>query len=72
MPDASGRKAAAGVRKDGDAESGMIVTDRFERFAQRNDILTRSLWNPEVRSKKTNTFFASYGVEAASGKGDGF
>ena len=55
-----------------DTDAGIIVTDEFERFSQRNDIFTRAFWDDTVRSKHTDGFFASYRMEAAPRRGDGF
>ncbi len=59
-------------RRPGDADAGIEVTDRFERFSQRDDIFTRAMWDPEVRTKKSDAFFASYRMEAIPRRGDGF
>ncbi|NNE80482.1 MAG: reductive dehalogenase [Silicimonas sp.] len=59
-------------RKETDAAAGIDVTDEFERFAQRNDIFTRAFWDDQVRSNETDKFFASYRMEAAPRRGDGF
>ena len=55
-----------------DAAAGIEVTDEFEPFHQRNDAFTRAFWDPEVRSAKTDAFFASYRMEAAPRRGAGF
>ena len=55
-----------------DAAAGIDVTEDFERFTQRNDIFTRAFWDPDIRSKQTDAFFASYRMEAAPRRGDGF
>ena len=55
-----------------DADAGIEITPEFERFVQRDDIFTRAFWDPEVRSKQTDAFFASYRMEAAPRRGDGF
>ncbi len=55
-----------------DAAAGIVVTDDFERFEQRNDIFTRAFWDETVRSKKTDAFFNSYRMEAAPRRGEGF
>ncbi|SMX47311.1 4Fe-4S double cluster binding domain-containing protein [Maliponia aquimaris] len=59
-------------RQDGDSAAGIEVTEDFEPFTQRNDIFTRAFWDPKVRSAKTDAFFASYRMEAAPRRGDGF
>jgi epoxyqueuosine reductase QueG len=59
-------------QRDTDAAAGIDVTDDFERFAQRNDIFTRAFWDERVKSKHTAKFFASYRMEAAPRRGDGF
>jgi len=55
-----------------DAAAGIEITEDFERFTQRNDIFTRAFWDPQVRNKQTDAFFASYRMEAAPRRGDGF
>jgi len=55
-----------------DAEAGIVVTDAFERFEQRNDVFTRAFWDETVRSKQTDAFFNSYRMEAAPRRGEGF
>ena len=55
-----------------DNAAGIDVTPEFKRFTQRNDIFTRAFWDPSVRTKKTDAFFASYHMEATPRRGDGF
>ncbi len=55
-----------------DAAAGFEITPDFERFAQRDDIFTRAFWDPEIRSARSDAFFASYRMEAAPRRGDGF
>lgn len=55
-----------------DVDAGIEITPEFERFNQRNDIFTRAFWDPKIRSKKTDAFFASYRMEATPRRGDGF
>lgn len=59
-------------QRESDAAAGIEVTDDFEPFAQRNDVFTRAFWDDQVRSKFTDKFFASYRMEAAPRRGDGF
>ena len=59
-------------QRDGDAAAGIEVTDDFEGFAQRNDIFTRAFWDDRVMSMNSAKFFASYRMEAAPRRGDGF
>ena len=58
--------------RPGDAAAGIEITDDFERFTQRNDVFTRAFWDSAVNSKHTDGFFASYRMEAAPRRGDGF
>jgi len=58
--------------REGDDAAGIDVTDEFERFAQRNDIFARAMWDETVRSRKTDAFFASYRMDAIPRRGDGF
>ena len=55
-----------------DAAAGIEVTEDFEPFHQRDDVFSRAFWDETVRSNKTDRFFASYRMEAAPRKGDGF
>ncbi len=58
--------------RPGDAEAGIVVTEEFERFTQRNDIFSRAMWDARVQSPRSDAFFASYRIEAAPRRGDGF
>lgn len=58
--------------RPGDADAGIELTEEFERFAQRNDVFSRAFWDPSIRSKQSDAFFASYRMEAAPRRGDGF
>lgn len=60
------------LSKPGDDLAGIDVTDAFERFPQRYDVFSRAFWDDRIRSKQTNAFFASYRMEAAPRRGDGF
>lgn len=55
-----------------DAAAGIEVTEDFEPFPQRDDIFSRAMWDDTVRSPRTDAFFASYRIEAAPRRGDGF
>lgn len=59
-------------QNDQDAQAGITVTDDFEPFDQRNDVFSRAMWDERVQSDKTDAFFASYRMEAAPRRGDGF
>jgi len=59
-------------KRDDDALAGIEVTDDFEPFTQRNDAFSRAMWDDTVRTPKTDAFFASYRMEAAPRRGDGF
>jgi hypothetical protein len=50
---------------------GFEITDDFARFDQMNDMFTRAMWDDKV-SAKDNAFFASYRMEAAPRRGEGF
>ncbi len=58
--------------KPADPAAGFDVTDEFERFSQRNDIFSRAFWDVTVRTAQTDAFFASYRMEAAPRRGEGF
>jgi ferredoxin len=55
-----------------DRLAGFEITEEFTRFNQMNDIFTRAFWDDSVRSKDTDAFFASYRMEAAPRRGEGF
>ena len=55
-----------------DSAAGIETTEEFKQFSQKNDVFTRAFWDPMVRTKKTDSFFESYRMEAAPRKGDGF
>lgn len=55
-----------------DADAGFEVTPDFERFNQMNDMFTRAMWDDRVKSDATDGFFASYRMEAAPRRGEGF
>lgn len=57
---------------EGDAAAGIVTTPAFARFRQRDDIFTRALWDPAVRSAQSDAFFASYRIDANPRKGEGF
>ena len=59
-------------QKENDANAGIEITDDFEHFIQRNDVFSRAMWDDRVRTPKTDAFFASYRMEAAPRRGDGF
>ena len=59
-------------QRNGDATAGIEVTDEFVPFSQRNDVFTRAFWDDTVRTDQTDRFFASYRMEAAPRRGDGF
>ena len=59
-------------QRENDSAAGIEVTEDFERFSQRNDIFTRAFWDNSVKSQHTDKFFASYRMEAAPRRGDGF
>lgn len=60
------------LQKEDDAAAGIEVNEDFERFFQRNDVFSRAIWDDGVKSKHTENFFASYRMEAAPRRGDGF
>ena len=57
---------------ESDAAAGFQITDDFARFDQMNDMFTRAMWDDKVRNKDTDAFFASYRMEAAPRRGEGF
>ena len=57
---------------DTDRRAGIEVVEGAARFSQMNDVFTRAGWDDRVRSKDTDGFFASYRMEAAPRRGDGF
>ncbi len=55
-----------------DAQAGIELTEEFERFAQRDDIFSRALWDKKVGTDEARAFFSSYRIEAAPRRGEGF
>lgn len=55
-----------------DLEAGFDISPDFERFNQMNDVFARAFWDDSVRSADTDAFFASYRMEAAPRRGEGF
>jgi epoxyqueuosine reductase QueG len=43
-----------------DAAAGFQVLESFRRFSQKDDIYSRSFWDPAVRSDRTARFFETY------------
>ena len=60
------------MQKSDDHAAGIEITSEFKRFSQKNDVFSRAFWDPAVRTEKTDAFFASYRMEAAPRRGDGF
>ncbi len=57
---------------DSDRAAGFELHRDFQPFNQMNDMFTRAFWDPLVRSDDTDGFFASYRMEAAPRRGEGF
>ena len=55
-----------------DRLAGFEIGPDFERFDQMNDVFTRAFWDETVKSADTEAFFASYRMEAAPRRGEGF
>jgi epoxyqueuosine reductase len=55
-----------------DRAAGIETTDAFTPFSQRDEVFSRAFWDSTVKSKATETFFASYRIEAAPRRGEGF
>lgn len=73
LPDPEEKRAAWRERfAESDKAAGIEVTEDFAPFAQRNDAFSRAFWDESVRTAKTDAFFASYRMEAAPRRGDGF
>jgi len=60
------------LHREDDAEAGIEVSDDFTPFSQRNDVFSRAFWDKSVQSKQSDAFFASYRMEAAPRRGEGF
>ena len=60
------------MQHQNDPAAGIETTPEFERFSQKNDIFTRAFWDKTVQTQKTDSFFASYRMEAIPRRGDGF
>lgn len=55
-----------------DAAAGIVTTEAFARFDQRNDVFSRACWDESLRTAQTDAFFASYRIDAHPRKGEGF
>ena len=58
--------------RDSDAAAGFEITKDFEPFDQMNDMFTRAMWDETIKSADTDGFVASYRMEAAPRRGEGF
>ena len=54
----SGRSSPERAARDRDA--GFEILGDFERFHQRNDVFSRSFWDDEVRSGRSELFYETY------------
>jgi len=53
--------------------TGIEVNDDFERFEQKFDIYCRAMWDPQIKSEKSDKFFEGYYMPYAKArKTDGF
>ncbi len=43
-----------------DRDAGFRVSPDYERFSQKRDVFSRSFWDPDVQSPKTERFYESY------------
>lgn len=43
-----------------DKETGVEITDQFQRFNQKNDIYNRCVWDANIKSEKATAFFESH------------
>ncbi len=57
---------------ESDRAAGFDIRRDFQPFNQMNDMFTRAFWDGRVRSKDSDAFFASYRMEAAPRRGEGF
>ena len=57
---------------ESDSLLGIQISDDFTQFNQMDDMFTRAFWDESVRSDDTDGIFASYRMEAAPRRGEGF
>ena len=55
-------------RAESDREAGFTVLEDFQRFHQRNDVFSRSFWDDEVRSGRSELFYETYRTPLAKWK----
>ena len=55
-----------------DTAAGIELDESFTCFAQMNNMFTCAFWDDTVRSPDTDAFYASYRIEAAPRRVDGF
>ena len=48
------------VDRETDASAGFEIQESFERFSQRDDVFSRSFWDPAVRSARSDLFYETY------------
>ncbi len=48
------------MQQDNDQAAGFEILSNFEPFHQKNDVFRRSWWDPRIRSKKSERFYATY------------
>ncbi|MEM6707026.1 MAG: reductive dehalogenase domain-containing protein [Acidobacteriota bacterium] len=60
MSEAAGGCASCPGGCGSDAEAGFDVGPGFRRFSQRDDVFSRSFWDEEVRSDRSDRFYESY------------
>ncbi len=54
-----------GWQRPVDRQTGFEVTEEFRRFNQKYDMFNRAVWDDEVRSERSDRFFASYFTDLA-------
>ncbi len=57
---------------ESDRKAGFEVRPNPPQFSQMNDVFTRAFWDDRVKTPAAEAFFASYRMEAAPRRGDGF
>lgn len=57
---------------DSDRDAGFEITERFERFCQRDDIFCRSRWDEQVSTEEARRFFGGHRDDAVARRGEGF
>ncbi len=71
--DEKSRKSESSQVQTNDQVARFTITEKFERFAQKNDVFRRSWWDERIHNEKAKLFYETYREPLKTWrKGDGF